>query len=66
MGNYKTLHVSQQEDLNSLNVLHVTGTKGKGSTCAFVDSILRHTKPDWKIGELHWTRFAIFETQASV
>ncbi|KAI0251294.1 FolC bifunctional protein [Lactifluus subvellereus] len=38
------------EDLNSLNVLHVTGTKGKGSTCAFVDSILRHTKPDWRIG----------------
>ncbi|XP_004348304.2 folylpolyglutamate synthetase [Capsaspora owczarzaki ATCC 30864] len=28
-------------DLNSLNVVHVTGTKGKGSTCAFVDSILR-------------------------
>ncbi|KAI9512246.1 Mur ligase [Russula earlei] len=40
----------KQEDLNSLNVLHVTGTKGKGSTCAFVDSILRHTKPEWKIG----------------
>jgi len=40
----------QQEDLNSLNVIHVTGTKGKGSTCAFVDSILRHTKPEWKIG----------------
>ncbi|XP_054164338.1 folylpolyglutamate synthase, mitochondrial-like isoform X2 [Oppia nitens] len=29
------------EDLNRLNVIHVSGTKGKGSTCAFVDSILR-------------------------
>ncbi|KAI8868107.1 FolC bifunctional protein [Ramicandelaber brevisporus] len=26
---------------NQLNVIHVTGTKGKGSTCAFVESILR-------------------------
>ena len=43
----------QQGDLNALNVLHVTGTKGKGSTCAFVDSILRHTKPEWKIGALY-------------
>jgi len=45
--------VRQQDDLNVLNVLHVTGTKGKGSTCAFVDSILRHTKPEWKIGALY-------------
>ncbi|KAK2023349.1 folylpolyglutamate synthase [Colletotrichum zoysiae] len=30
-------------DLDGLNVVHVAGTKGKGSTCAFVDSILaRH------------------------
>ncbi|RGP74797.1 folylpolyglutamate synthase [Fusarium longipes] len=27
-------------DLNKLNIVHVAGTKGKGSTCAFVDSIL--------------------------
>lgn len=27
-------------DLNNLNVIHVAGTKGKGSTCAFLDSIL--------------------------
>ena len=40
----------QPEDLNKLNVIHVTGTKGKGSTCAFVDSILRKTVSDWKIG----------------
>jgi folylpolyglutamate synthase len=40
----------KREDLNSLNVIHVTGTKGKGSTCAFVDSILRRARPEWKIG----------------
>ncbi|VEU24044.1 DEKNAAC105130 [Brettanomyces naardenensis] len=27
-------------DLDKLNIVHVTGTKGKGSTCAFVNSIL--------------------------
>ncbi|KAI0268375.1 FolC bifunctional protein [Gloeopeniophorella convolvens] len=40
----------KQEDLNNLNVLHVTGTKGKGSTCAFTDSILRRARPNWKVG----------------
>ncbi|EJU06427.1 FolC bifunctional protein [Dacryopinax primogenitus] len=40
----------EPEDLNKLNVVHVTGTKGKGSTCAFVDSVLRHVKPNWKTG----------------
>ena len=27
--------------MNSLNIIHVSGTKGKGSTCAFTESILR-------------------------
>lgn len=30
----------QPHDFNRLNVIHVTGTKGKGSTCAFTESIL--------------------------
>ncbi|XP_008556858.1 folylpolyglutamate synthase, mitochondrial [Microplitis demolitor] len=30
------------EDLKKLSVIHVAGTKGKGSTCAFTESILRH------------------------
>jgi folylpolyglutamate synthase len=29
------------EDLNALNVIHIAGTKGKGSTCAFTESMLR-------------------------
>ncbi|KAB8302804.1 hypothetical protein EYC80_006149 [Monilinia laxa] len=29
-----------QDDLKRLNIVHVAGTKGKGSTCAYVDSIL--------------------------
>ncbi|OJT10173.1 Folylpolyglutamate synthase [Trametes pubescens] len=37
-------------DLNKLNVIHITGTKGKGSTSAFTDSIIRRTRPDWKTG----------------
>ncbi|CAJ0572816.1 unnamed protein product, partial [Mesorhabditis spiculigera] len=31
----------EPEDINGLNVIHVSGTKGKGSTCAFVESMLR-------------------------
>eukprot|EP01105_Mastigella_eilhardi_P012546 TRINITY_DN2864_c0_g1_i2.p1 TRINITY_DN2864_c0_g1~~TRINITY_DN2864_c0_g1_i2.p1 ORF type:complete len:493 (-),score=120.57 TRINITY_DN2864_c0_g1_i2:1157-2479(-) len=34
------LRVSQA-DLKSLKVIHVTGTKGKGSTCAFAENLLR-------------------------
>ncbi|PBP26795.1 putative Folylpolyglutamate synthase, partial [Diplocarpon rosae] len=33
-----------QRDLDSLNIVHVAGTKGKGSTCAYVDSILSQYK----------------------
>ncbi|XP_013395674.1 folylpolyglutamate synthase, mitochondrial isoform X2 [Lingula anatina] len=29
------------DDIDKLNVIHVSGTKGKGSTCAFCESILR-------------------------
>ena len=29
-------------DLNKLNAIHVSGTKGKGSTCAVAESIMRH------------------------
>ncbi|GAB1597943.1 folylpolyglutamate synthase, mitochondrial-like [Argonauta hians] len=30
------------KDLDKLSVIHVAGTKGKGSTCAYIESILRH------------------------
>lgn len=29
-------------DLDRLNIIHVSGTKGKGSTCAFTESLLRY------------------------
>ncbi|OWT41014.1 folylpolyglutamate synthase [Cryptococcus neoformans Bt1] len=38
------------EDLNALNVVHITGTKGKGSTSAFTERILRAHMPGKKIG----------------
>ena len=31
----------QPDDFNSLNAIHIAGTKGKGSTAAFVSSILK-------------------------
>lgn len=31
----------QMSDIDGLRVIHVAGTKGKGSTCAFTESILR-------------------------
>ncbi|KAJ1902194.1 Folylpolyglutamate synthetase [Kickxella alabastrina] len=42
-------------DLDRLNVIHVTGTKGKGSTCAFVSSVLQQVtapepRPRLKVG----------------
>ncbi|KAK4050744.1 Folylpolyglutamate synthetase [Microbotryomycetes sp. JL221] len=37
-------------DLDRLNVLHITGTKGKGSTSAFTDSVLRTIAPQAKTG----------------
>ncbi|KAL1411354.1 Folylpolyglutamate synthetase [Vanrija albida] len=38
------------DDLNRLNVVHVTGTKGKGSTSAFTEKLLRTHIPGGKIG----------------
>ncbi|OJA13813.1 hypothetical protein AZE42_00491 [Rhizopogon vesiculosus] len=40
----------EPSQLNDLNVIHITGTKGKGSASAFTDSILRTARPGWKTG----------------
>ncbi|KAH0931165.1 hypothetical protein HID58_008282 [Brassica napus] len=32
----------EEEDMLNMKVIHVAGTKGKGSTCAFTESILRN------------------------
>src|ERR1700748_462163 len=36
------------DDFDPLNIIHVAGTKGKGSTCAFVSSILAQYSKDTK------------------
>ncbi|OQV17340.1 Folylpolyglutamate synthase, mitochondrial [Hypsibius exemplaris] len=40
----RLLHIMEikLEDLDTLNIIHVSGTKGKGSTCAFTESLLRN------------------------
>ncbi|XP_015930520.2 folylpolyglutamate synthase, mitochondrial [Parasteatoda tepidariorum] len=37
----ETLHITLS-DVDSLNIIHIAGTKGKGSTCAFTENILRN------------------------
>ncbi|CAF2032221.1 unnamed protein product [Rotaria magnacalcarata] len=38
---YLSLLNVQSDQIDQLNIIHVAGTKGKGSTCAFAESILR-------------------------
>ncbi|KAL4212189.1 FolC bifunctional protein [Rhizopus microsporus] len=40
----------EPQDFDKLNLIHVTGTKGKGSTCALVQSILHNYDPSIKTG----------------
>jgi folylpolyglutamate synthase len=40
MKDYLTRIGYTPQDLNRLNVIHISGTKGKGSTSAFCSSIL--------------------------
>lgn len=38
----------QPHEFNRMNVIHITGTKGKGSTAAFTDAILAQYRPQIK------------------
>lgn len=42
----------QPHDFNKLNVVHVTGTKGKGSTCAFTELILSQYRRAGRISKI--------------
>ncbi|KAJ2600472.1 Folylpolyglutamate synthetase, partial [Coemansia sp. RSA 1721] len=37
------------DDLNKLNIIHIAGTKGKGSTCAFASSIMQQVDNPHKL-----------------
>ncbi|CAG8476042.1 13405_t:CDS:10 [Ambispora leptoticha] len=41
INNFRTI-CYEPKDFDKLNVIHVAGTKGKGSVCAFVESIIRN------------------------
>lgn len=47
-------------DFNKLNVIHVTGTKGKGSTCAFTESILMQYRSDSPVGQPGILKIGLF------
>jgi len=42
LWNSLIFHFAKVIDKLSSGAVHVAGTKGKGSTCAFVESIIRH------------------------
>ncbi|KAK6347254.1 Folylpolyglutamate synthetase [Orbilia brochopaga] len=43
----------QPSDFDCLNIIHIAGTKGKGSTCAFITSILRQYSTSPRINFPH-------------
>lgn len=45
MTEYLTRIQHKRDDLNRLNVVHITGTKGKGSTAAFCDALFQAVRP---------------------
>ncbi|KAH8591541.1 FolC protein [Bisporella sp. PMI_857] len=47
MRKYLSMIGYSSSDLDSLNVVHVAGTKGKGTTCAYVNSILAQYRKNY-------------------
>ncbi|KAJ2704221.1 Folylpolyglutamate synthetase [Coemansia sp. IMI 203386] len=54
------------EDLNRLNTIHVAGTKGKGSTCAFVSSILQQVDTPHRLKIRHFSSPHLIETRERI
>ncbi|KAJ5714321.1 folylpolyglutamate synthase [Penicillium malachiteum] len=50
-------YVSQTSDLNRLNIVHVAGTKSKGTTCAFVNSIHQQYHKSHETPRENWTLY---------
>ncbi|KAJ1817255.1 Folylpolyglutamate synthetase [Coemansia sp. RSA 2599] len=56
----------QVEDLDRLNIIHVAGTKGKGSTCAFVSSILQQVDSPRQLKVGHFSSPHLIETRERI
>ncbi|KAJ1879510.1 Folylpolyglutamate synthetase [Coemansia sp. RSA 486] len=54
------------EDLNRLNIIHVAGTRGKGSTCAFVSSILQQVDTPHRLKIGHFSSPHLIETRERI
>ena len=53
LGLFQT--IPQLEDLDNLKIVHVAGSKGKGSVCTYIESVFRHE--GYRTGLITWGKY---------